>query len=402
MMDDKDTGRYYEKEAERCIKSGNRVRATSCIEVATMFELFGAAKKPEPHLRLIEGMIDKDSGAIDQYRKAFGRLSLQCNKKSGVTSSQASGRDVDKVTSSVQGMQITARSTNRHAEDGKSSLSTSLPVNVAGLRARTTSTASSNPPTIGGRNDTDNRHRHTGAQTSSGAYYSTVDPTRGNRHEASKAKSGNTGPDIRNPEIEEDKDPSIKGPGDGAADNERLDPRYKRRDPKRAGKFFSIGRVFAILDHQDHSEAKHDDSATNARWTQEIRLPNGMKTTVFSHIRRFAVVREGHGYCWAIPINTYNGQGCLKHGLNSDDIAAHAIIYSTDKAPRPLPRETGLTKNPIAIELGSSADELHRASRINFDQVRTLQHNVRAMDIGRVRSSSLPYFEAYWKQHLLR
>jgi hypothetical protein len=210
-----------------------------------------------------------------------------------------------------------------------------------------------------------------------------------------------TSPDIRNPDNQQGREPSVKGLS-GAADKEGMDPRYIRRDPRRAGKFFRNGRVFAVLDHSEYTGPETDHSVTTGKWVREVKTDNGTKVKVHSHVRRFAVVREGHGFCWAIPIRTYNGLGCRKRGLNDHDITAHAITYSTDKAPKPLPDEPVMTKMPVAIELGSSADHLDKASRINFLEVKTIEHNVRAMDVGRVKASSMPHFEAYWQFHLLK
>ena len=43
------------------------------------------------------------------------------------------------------------------------------------------------------------------------------------------------------------------------------------------------------------------------------------KKSVCSRIGRMVVVRERHGYCWCIPIRTYNYQGVAKKGLSTQD-----------------------------------------------------------------------------------
>ena len=89
-------------------------------------------------------------------------------------------------------------------------------------------------------------------------------------------------------------EPEIRGTGQ---DTEDLDPRYaKRLDAKR---FFVVGRVFALLWHENAGESNtrrggYIDRTTVGRF--------GSRT--FSQIRRMAVVNERKGYCVCIPIHT--------------------------------------------------------------------------------------------------
>lgn len=121
-------------------------------------------------------------------------------------------------------------------------------------------------------------------------------------------------------------------------------PRYEKRDPKRAGSFFKVGRVFAILEHVEDGRESNDRS-TDVKWRTKKRV-----IWILSHFRRFAVVREEHGYCWAVPINTYKVNGLLKSGFNEADVQAHATIYDSQNKLKMLRGEPKLWKTPIAVD----------------------------------------------------
>lgn len=142
----------------------------------------------------------------------------------------------------------------------------------------------------------------------------------------------------------------------------KLDQRYIKRRPKVAGEFFTVGRVFSIVIHEDFTgDAKH------LRQTADEWLTRSHKGLIFSHVQRYAVVRMGHGYCWGIPISTYGGQGTSKSGIDATTAQAHAIAYSTRTPPQILPGEQRLTKTAIKIECLDD-HYLQAASRINFAQ----------------------------------
>jgi hypothetical protein len=187
---------------------------------------------------------------------------------------------------------------------------------------------------------------------------------------------------------------SIRGMS-GNAEFESLDKRFVRRDARRAGKFFKVGRVFAILAHTEYNK-KIDETATDAKWVTKKG-----DIYIYSHVRHFAVVREGHGYCWAVMINTYSGKGVAKPGLSPEDIQAHAIIHDSEYHPRRTYGEPEMTKKPIEVDLSEDADNLSSASRINFAKVTTVEHNVRAMAVALISKDSMANFTAYWRQHLL-
>lgn len=175
-------------------------------------------------------------------------------------------------------------------------------------------------------------------------------------------------------------------------DRESLDHRYyKRPDAK---KFFVVGRLFAMLWHENAGESFRSGSSDLSMPVAGVAKYGEM---IYSHIRRFAVVRERHGYCLCIPINTYAGKGVLKGGLSQETRQAHAVIYSANTKPFMNPEESSMIiKQPIAVHMASSDQKLDEMSRIDFSKVYTVEWNVKVMNIGKVTRESMPIFEGYW------
>jgi hypothetical protein len=219
-------------------------------------------------------------------------------------------------------------------------------------------------------------------------------------HPASDAPSSITMEALASASGTLNKEPSIIADNRLGSHHEPLDRRDTQREPVDAARFFRKGRVFAILAHTDQISgigSLASNTGTEPWW----REPTQAGLVIHSFVRRFVVIREGQGFCSAIPINTYNGQGCTRRGLKESEITAHAIVYFSEGPPKAVIDEPALSKTPICITLSEGADDLSPASRINFRHVSTVQHNVRAMHIGKVATQSRTFFEAYWQQHLL-
>jgi hypothetical protein len=179
--------------------------------------------------------------------------------------------------------------------------------------------------------------------------------------------------------------PTFLGPG---GQPEALDNRYHLR--KDGAAFFTFGRVFAILWHSSTGISMQD-----RKRGAEVRAGR-FGEHIHSHIQRMAVVKEDHGFCWCIPINTYNGQGVAKVGFNSRDILAHAIIYMKGSSSQGAEGEPKMSKKPIEVAPAAPDQQLDPMSRIHFGKVHTVEHNVKIMNVGQVTKDSLQYFEGYW------
>ncbi|KIW63692.1 hypothetical protein PV04_08675 [Phialophora macrospora] len=180
-------------------------------------------------------------------------------------------------------------------------------------------------------------------------------------------------------------DPSLRSE---VIEKPRLDMGFqtKRSD------FFSVGRVFIMIWHEGDTRAAKPSREPNSSNAEEI----------FSGIRRFAVVRECHGFSWAVPVNTYHGQGLCKPGFRKEDWDAHAIIYTGGTPPIPRSNEPHMIKKPIAVQTSSEGKRLDQSSRIRFDKVFSIGHNVKVQNIGKVTASSMPWFLHHWRDEALK
>jgi hypothetical protein len=169
---------------------------------------------------------------------------------------------------------------------------------------------------------------------------------------------------------------------------ETLDSRYRRqKDP---ASFFSVGKVFAILWHENVGTQPNRQPGPNV-----ITSTGRFGEMIFSHIRRMIVVRARHGYCWCVGINTYGRRGIAEKRLSAAEAAAHTIAHDSRETATYLPGEEAIVKEPIAIDM-NPGHTLEAASRLNFAKVFTVEHNVKVMPLGRVARASLLYLESYW------
>ena len=143
-------------------------------------------------------------------------------------------------------------------------------------------------------------------------------------------------------------------------------------------KFFKVGRVFAVLWSEPAGE--------NVDWSDEDEyeiVRYGEK--VFTKIRRFVVVREGDRHSTCLPLLTYQGKATRKHGVNPDD---HAAVFAENSKPRFLPGEN-LRKSPLKIIIEDPREKIDPLTRINFSKIYTVEHNVKALKIGRIPDTDL-------------
>ncbi|KAI6715944.1 hypothetical protein JHW43_001602 [Diplocarpon mali] len=176
---------------------------------------------------------------------------------------------------------------------------------------------------------------------------------------------------------------------------EELDPRYHViEDVKKLRKFWRVGRVFMML-WSEPARAYRDVGKSRDGSHYSTTYLNG---NVYSEIRRFVVIREGHGNCICSPIHTYNNQATLKPNL--PDVQQHAIIYTSKSAPPSLcsyndsgeviARED-LNKDPLRVipEGPLPEADLGIYSRINYSKIYTVENYVRVLNIGLVHQNSM-------------
>jgi hypothetical protein len=181
----------------------------------------------------------------------------------------------------------------------------------------------------------------------------------------------------------------MQGYGGG---QEELDRRYFVRPD--GAKFFTVGRVFATLWHEPARAPQDGKGSERFLLVKAGRF----EEKVFSRILRLVVVKERHGFCWCIPINTYGGQGVLKKGFNRQDQEAHAMIYMDGTEPGSTSEEERslMNKKPIAVQAASPDQKLDLMSRLNFAKPYSVQWNLKVMHVGKVTRTSMPVFINYW------
>lgn len=175
-----------------------------------------------------------------------------------------------------------------------------------------------------------------------------------------------------------------------AGQHGQLDPRFQPRHHS----FYKVGTVFSVLWHVPGS------TEPPKGYTSEKRVLTAGKygEPIYSTIRRMVVVREGHGYCVCIQINTYGGRGLKKFSRTPGEIENHSIIHMTNAQACYIKDEPRSSKKPIAVTRANQYQKLEPESRICYSQPSTVQHNVKAMPVGQVTPESLPWLVYYYRQ----
>ncbi|MCJ1473016.1 hypothetical protein MMC13_001665 [Lambiella insularis] len=163
---------------------------------------------------------------------------------------------------------------------------------------------------------------------------------------------------------------------------EHLDPSFQVIKNQDEWTFFANGRVFSMLMWQAGGNAGGGPSVM--RFGQEA----------FAKIYRFIVVqpRCKQHYSKCIRISTHGGQGVTKKGLNQKE---HCIVYTGRVAPKPLPGESKMKKDPIEMEPVNSSEKLDLLSRVDLAKTYPVEHNVRVKEVGMVSKVHLKRLLAY-------
>ncbi|KAJ5928614.1 hypothetical protein N7466_007570 [Penicillium verhagenii] len=174
-------------------------------------------------------------------------------------------------------------------------------------------------------------------------------------------------------------------------ENETLDPRYKRQSDPR--KFFRVGRVFAMLWHENaglHGTIMSQRGSNLGRDYTKGKY----QEPIYSSIRRMVVIKEQKGCSWCLPITTYSGQGVAKSGVDRNK---HTVVYMRGCHPVTKVNEPKMTKEPLEVEPAKPDQKLDPMSRLNFGKVYTVEHNVKVLPVGRITEGSLAKFLEYTK-----
>jgi hypothetical protein len=154
---------------------------------------------------------------------------------------------------------------------------------------------------------------------------------------------------------------------------------------KNPSSFFKVGRVFKALWPEPAG------NIPESSWNSSVGTSIQDQST-FTKVRRFVVVQEKKGFCLCLSLNTYNGQGTTKEGIEDQDYAA---VYPVGGAPQIRVGEQ-ITKDPFPIIVEDKSERIHAMSRLNFGRVYTVEHNVKVARIGRIPDENLSLLKHYF------
>lgn len=133
--------------------------------------------------------------------------------------------------------------------------------------------------------------------------------------------------------------------------------------------------------------------------------------SAFAKVYRYVVVRarpkQGYSVCLsAYPeilkvnkltlssrISTYGDQGTTKGFVDQSE---HTIIHTGENAPKKLPEEKKLNKDPIQV-VPVPGHYLKELSRVNCAKSYPVEHNVKVAEVGNVTKSHTKLLVGYWQ-----
>ncbi|KAK1140563.1 hypothetical protein N8T08_010200 [Aspergillus melleus] len=175
--------------------------------------------------------------------------------------------------------------------------------------------------------------------------------------------------------------------GTSSTHNTTLDPRYTvQKSPK---SFFRVGRVFAILWHENEGSSVR---GTQSYISEGPVYRGRFNEPVHSGIRRMVVVKALDQCAWCFPVSTYSRKGVAKTGV---DASKHAIIHMQGTEPQLGSGEPHMTKGPLEVAPASPDQKLDHMSRLNFGKIYTVEHNVKVLPVGKITERSMPRFQNY-------
>ncbi|KAJ5129901.1 uncharacterized protein N7515_005940 [Penicillium bovifimosum] len=185
-------------------------------------------------------------------------------------------------------------------------------------------------------------------------------------------------------------EPSYVITGSGC-NRETLDPRYTRQ----ASKYFKVGKVFAMLWHEN---AGSNGTILSEKAQASPFTKGKFQEPIYSSIRRMIVVKEQRGCCWCVPVLTYGGQGVAKAGIDRNK---HAIIHMRGDKPRVQRGEPRMVKEPLEVVPAKFDSKLDCMSRVNFGKIYTVEHNVKVFPVGKISEASRLRFLEYARSEFL-
>ncbi|KAH6669136.1 hypothetical protein F5X68DRAFT_249266 [Plectosphaerella plurivora] len=113
----------------------------------------------------------------------------------------------------------------------------------------------------------------------------------------------------------------------------------------------------------------------------------------YTGFRRFIVVASDEGNSTCVPVATYSGQGCRKHGVKA---SKHGLILAQSARSRTKPKAPknieALGFPMVRMNVTAEGETLSLASRINYSKLVTIEHNIKILMIGHIATDHFENF----------
>lgn len=180
---------------------------------------------------------------------------------------------------------------------------------------------------------------------------------------------------------------------------DRLHDEYRVHNGKaELDKVFGLGCIFAVFWHENYGLQPGQNVSNSLSKVKSSKKGGGHVTTlpngeiVYSHIRRFLVVRPRKGFCLALPITSYSGKGLSAKKIDDREHNSHCIIYDYKNGEghfQYVPNEAPFVKDAVAVNM-VQGETLKSSSRLCYARPTPIEYNIKVKAIGRIINAHLP------------
>ncbi|KAK9413524.1 putative DUF6590 domain-containing protein [Seiridium unicorne] len=180
--------------------------------------------------------------------------------------------------------------------------------------------------------------------------------------------------------------PPPRQPQGSALEADTLDDRFKVHHSN----YFQFGEVFKMLWSEPRGQ-----KGLYSNPDELEHPPTDIQEAVVGHehfywgVRRFVVVGTDGGNSVCVPILTYEQKGCKK-GAKPEK---HGIVYQPPHKPTAMSKEPTLGMHPVRMRIYAEGEKLHKASRVNYSKLVTIEHNFKVFFIGSIYQEDLDTVE---------
>lgn len=176
------------------------------------------------------------------------------------------------------------------------------------------------------------------------------------------------------------------------------------RDP--INRVFGQGSVIAVFWHENKGTSIAEHYRKVPKATESMNPGKGFFTRgpkgelIYSHVRRFVIVKQRRGHSIGVPITSYSNKGLTKKDFSDPERRAHAIVFTLGSGPQQLADEPKFSKDPICVDFRSSGETLSATSRLYYAKPQSIDHNIKVKHLGHVVDQYLPRFLAAFRTEM--